>query len=66
MHAVTSDRQAWSMSHDTVIAMLVTCASGYTMLFGGLAKRTLRLGVRGRCRHCGRLRAVCTCRRSPL
>jgi len=53
------------MSHDTVIAMLVTCVSGYAMLFAGLGKRALRLGVRGRCRHCGRLRAVCTCRRSP-
>jgi hypothetical protein len=50
------------MTHQTVIAMLVTCASGYTMLASGLAKRTLRLGTRGRCPGCGRLRAVCSCR----
>ena len=50
------------MTHQTVIAMLITSASGYTMLAGGLAKRKLRLGVRGRCRRCGRLRVVCTCR----
>jgi hypothetical protein len=50
------------MSHQTVIAILVTCASGYTMLFNGVAKRTLRLGQRGRCHGCGRLRVYCSCR----
>lgn len=49
------------MAHQTVIAMLVTSVSGYTMLASGIAKRTLRLGVRGRCRSCGRLRVACTC-----
>jgi hypothetical protein len=50
------------VTHQTVIGMLVTSAAGYAMLFTGVAKRKLRLGVRGRCRRCGRLRAVCTCR----
>jgi hypothetical protein len=50
------------MTHQTLIAILVTCASGYTMLFNGVAKRTLRLGERGRCPDCGRLRIHCSCR----
>jgi hypothetical protein len=50
------------MTHQTAIAMLVTSLSGYAMVAAGLAKRKLRLGVRGRCRRCGRLRVVCTCR----
>jgi len=49
------------MTHQTVIAVLITSAGGYTMVFSGLAKRTLRLIPRGRCRRCGRLRAVCRC-----
>jgi hypothetical protein len=49
------------MAHQTVIAMLVTSVCGYTMIASGLAKRTLRLGVRGRCPDCGRLRVVCSC-----
>ena len=49
------------MAHQTLIAMLVTCASGYGMLYSGLAKRKLRLGLRGRCRHCGRVRDMCSC-----
>jgi hypothetical protein len=52
------------MAHQTVIAMLVTSVSGYTMLASGLAKRTLHLG-RGRCRSCGRLRAACSCHKWP-
>jgi hypothetical protein len=39
----------------------VTCFSGYSMVFAGLAKRRLRTGTRGRCRKCGRARVVCTC-----
>lgn len=50
------------MGHQTTLAILITCASGYTMMFTGLAKRRIRLGVRGRCRKCGRLRETCTCR----
>ncbi|HZD88019.1 MAG TPA: hypothetical protein VE088_08445 [Gaiellaceae bacterium] len=50
------------MSHQTLIAMLVTSVSGYWMLYSGLAKRMLRLGLRGRCASCGRLRATCSCR----
>jgi hypothetical protein len=50
------------MTHQTLIAILVTCASGYTMLFNGVAKRTLRLGERGRWAGCGRLRGHCSCR----
>ncbi len=38
--------------------MLLTSASGYAMLVSGVAKRTLRLEVRGRCRRCGRLRGL--------
>jgi hypothetical protein len=53
--------QAWGMSHATLTALLVTCFSGYTMIYSGLAKRLLRTGTRGRCRQCGRARAVCTC-----
>ncbi|HUJ56297.1 MAG TPA: hypothetical protein VLW49_09955 [Gaiellaceae bacterium] len=49
------------MSHQTLIAMLVTCGSGYAMLFSGLAKRKLRVAPRGRCRQCGRLRETCSC-----
>ena len=52
------------MSQQTLVAILVTCASGYTMLVSGLSKRRLRLGTRGRCPRCGRLRAVCSCRRT--
>jgi hypothetical protein len=55
-------RQARTMSQQTAIAMLVTSAAGYAMVLGGLARRRLRLGARGRCRRCGRLRVVCTCR----
>ena len=51
------------MSQQTLIAILVTSASGYTMLVSGFAKNRLRLGTRGRCPRCGRLRAVCGCRR---
>jgi hypothetical protein len=50
------------MTHQTLIAILASCASGYTMLASGVAKRTLRLGARGRCPQCGRLRVVCGCR----
>jgi hypothetical protein len=50
------------MTHQAVIGMLGTSVAGYAMLFTGVAKRRLRLGARGRCRRCGRLRAVCTCR----
>ena len=50
------------MAHQTTFAILVTCASGYAMLFSGLAKRRLRIGTRGRCRSCGRLRETCSCR----
>lgn len=50
-----------SVPRETVIALLVTCFSGYAMLYSGLAKKMLRLGTRGRCRTCGRTRDVCTC-----
>ena len=50
------------MEHQTLLAIVITCASGYTMLFSGLAKRRLRLGARGRCPRCGRLRETCSCR----
>ncbi|HUO72406.1 MAG TPA: hypothetical protein VMU39_16685 [Solirubrobacteraceae bacterium] len=50
------------MPHGTLIAIVLTCAIGYTMLFAGLTKRTLRLGDRGRCPRCGRVRTFCRCR----
>jgi hypothetical protein len=50
------------MTHQTLTVLLVTCASGYTMIYAGLAKRRLRTGGRGYCRTCGRERVVCTCR----
>lgn len=51
------------MAHQDLLALLVTCAAGYTMIYTGLAKRMLRLGGRGRCRRCGRNRDYCSCRR---
>jgi hypothetical protein len=49
------------MAHGTLTALLVTSFGGYAMIYSGLAKRMLRIGLRGRCRKCGRARAVCTC-----
>ena len=49
------------MREQTVIALLVTCFTGYAMIYSGVGKRLLRTGTRGRCPRCGRLRIVCTC-----
>lgn len=51
------------MTHQTLTAILVSSASGYVMLWSGIAKKRLALGGRGRCRSCGRIRLVCTCDR---
>lgn len=50
------------MSHQMILAALVTCASGYGMLYAGLAKGMLRTRAGGRCPSCGRMRHSCSCR----